>query len=172
VSTADGKLATSRKLPTIGQDSVSPSTALRHKAIVFRLRTIVIKGLGSELPLPADTRVRQRDRAAFTCLAVDILRRASAEVRTRQTSAAVTACSEGTPEAISVATEVVAATLMVITTRSEERQLQLSITRILARRLTRPAILNFLWLPLCGIGRADILVQWRKDRCETLREVD
>jgi hypothetical protein len=79
--------------------------------------TIVVKGLGSELPLPADTPAKQTDQAAFTCLAVDILRRASAEVRTRQTSAADTVCSEVTPAVILVAMEVAVAIPMVITTR-------------------------------------------------------
>lgn len=85
---------------------------------MLRLGTIVVKGLGSELPLPAVTPARQTGQAAFTCLAVDILRRASAEVRTRQTSAADTACSEGTPVVILVAMEVAVAIPMVITTRA------------------------------------------------------
>ena len=77
-------------------------------------------GSGSELPLPADTPARQTGQAAFTYLVVDILRRALAEVRTRQTSAADTACSEGIPVGISAATEVVAAIPMVITARATE----------------------------------------------------
>jgi hypothetical protein len=91
------------------------SRAVRHTAIVLRLRTIVVNGLGSELLLPADTPARQTGQAAFICLAVDIHRRASAEVRTRQTSAEATACSEG----ILVAMEVAAAIPMVITTRAK-----------------------------------------------------
>jgi hypothetical protein len=77
--------------------------------------------LGSELLLPEDTPARQTGQAAFTCLAVDILRRASAELRTRQTSGADTVCSEGTPAVILVAMEVVAAAIpMVITTRAKD----------------------------------------------------
>ena len=105
---------------TLDQDSASPSIAVRHKAIVLRLGTIVVKGLGSELLLPADTPARQAGQAAFTCLAVGILRRASTEVRTRQTSAADTACSEGTPAVILVVMEVVAAIPMVTITRARD----------------------------------------------------
>ena len=105
---------------TLDQDSASPSIAVRHKAIVLRLGTIVVKGLGSELLLPEDTPARQTGQAAFTCLAVDILRRASAEVRTRQTSAADTACSEGTPAVILVAMEVAVDIPMVIVTRAKD----------------------------------------------------
>ena len=75
--------------------------------------------MGSEPLLPADTPARQTGQAASTCLGVDILRRASAEVRTRQNSAADTACSEGTQAVMLVAMEVVAAIPMVITTRAK-----------------------------------------------------
>jgi hypothetical protein len=109
----------SRELLTLDQDSARPSIAVRHKAIGVRLRIIAVNGLGSELPLPADTPAGQSSQAAFTCLAADILRRASAEARTRQTSAADTACSEGTPAVILVAMEVGAAMVMVITTRAK-----------------------------------------------------
>lgn len=102
----------SRKLRTLDQDSGSPSIAVRHKAIVRP---------GSELPSPADTAARQTGQVAFTCLAVGILRRASAEVRTRQTSAADMACSEGTPAVILAAMEVAAAIPMVITARDNRR---------------------------------------------------
>jgi hypothetical protein len=71
----------------------------------------------------ADTPAKQTAQAAFTCLAVDILRRASAEVRTRQASAADTAYSEGTPAVILVVMEVVAAIPMVIITRARDRLL-------------------------------------------------
>jgi hypothetical protein len=101
----------SRKLRTLDRDSGSPSIEVRHKAIA---------GLVSELPLPADTQARQTGQVAFTCLAVDILRRTSAEVHTRQTSAADMACSEGTPAVILVAMEVAAAIPMVITTRARD----------------------------------------------------
>jgi hypothetical protein len=109
----------SRELHTLDQDSARPCTAVRDKAIGLRLRTIAVKGLGSELPLPADTPAGQSSQVDFTCLAVDTLRRASAEVRTRQTSAADTACSEGTPAVILVAMEVGAAIPMAITTRAK-----------------------------------------------------
>jgi hypothetical protein len=89
--------------------------------------------LGSALPLLADTRVRQSDQTAFTCLAVGI-RRASAEVRTRQISAADTACPVGTQAVISAATEVAAAILMVITTRSEKRPAILTVSALTALR--------------------------------------
>jgi hypothetical protein len=74
--------------------------------------------LGSEVRLPADILARQTGLAASICLGVDIPR-ASAKVRTRQTSAADTASSEGTPAVISVAMEVAAAIPMVITTKAE-----------------------------------------------------
>jgi hypothetical protein len=62
----------------------------------------------------------QAGQAAFTCLAADILQRALAEVRIRQTSAADTVCSEGIPAVILVAMEVVAAIPMVIITRAKD----------------------------------------------------
>ena len=96
----------------LDQDSGSPSIAVRHTALV---------GPGSELPLLADTPAMQTGQVVFTCLAGDILRRTSAEVRTRQTSAADTACSEATPAVILVAMEVAAAIPMVITTRDIRR---------------------------------------------------
>lgn len=108
-----------RKLRTLDQDSGSlliAVIAVLHKPTVVRLRVIGIKVSGSDRPLPADTPARQIGQAAFTFLAVDILQRASAEVRTSQTSAADTACSEDTPAVILVATEV-AAIPMAITTR-------------------------------------------------------
>jgi hypothetical protein len=108
----------SRQLRTLDQDSASPSIADRHKATALRLRTIVVKGLGSELPWPAHTPARQTGLAAFTCLAVDILRGASAEVRTRQTSVVDMASSEGTRAVILVAMEA-AAIPMAITIRAK-----------------------------------------------------
>lgn len=109
----------SSKLRTLDQDSGSRSIAARHKAIVLRLQTIADKGLGSERPLQAGPSAAQSGLVVFTCLAVDILPRASAEVCTGQTSAADTAYSEGIRAVILVAMEVAAAIRMVITARSE-----------------------------------------------------
>lgn len=139
-------------LRTLDQDSASPSIAVRHKAIVH---------LGSEHPFPVAIPARQSSQAAFTCLAVGILRRASAEVRTRRTSVADTACSEGTPAVI------LAAIPTVITTRAKGHQPQiplmqpqsLGVPRILvARRRQRCGIvhspapsLQLILPPHCGM---------------------
>ena len=76
-----------RRARTVGQDSAIPCITVRQKAS---------GPPGRGPPLPADIPVNQTAPVGFTYLAVDILRGASAEVRTDRSSEADTACSEGT----------------------------------------------------------------------------
>lgn len=80
-------LTGNRRARTVDQDSAIPCIAVQDKGS---------GRLGQEPPLPADIPVSQTALVDFTYLAVDILRGASAEVRTDPSLEADTACSEGT----------------------------------------------------------------------------
>lgn len=94
-----------RRPGTVGRDSATPCIAVRERGSGRP---------GREPHLPADITVSQTAPVDFTCLAVDILRRASAEVRTDRSLEADTACSEGTRADMVADTEVAIRTVITV----------------------------------------------------------